>query len=249
MPVGVRFSFAIRSHIDREKLEDRSAKLGAFFTLDLERDDELVQRATASMSRGGFSAAVAYPAGAAPKASHVSLLSPCFAYLHYVFLQGLGKGKQGFGKGKSKGLPKGAGKVAFKSSDKGSKRKATSDPYGGKKEKVCALCICFTIVIFAAFCIARLCDATIAMRKDTLQRSARTSDCGETFRSRNHFYAHFIGYGLLAAVLLWRQALTIPSRDFLNMRTGRTSRQQVFAYARRLCSVHRHISLLLPRRK
>ena len=159
-------------------MEDRSAKLGASFTLDLERDDELVQRAMASMSRGGFSAAVAYPAGAAPKASHVSLLSPCSAYLLYMFLQGLGKGKQGFGKGKSKGLPKGAGKVAFKSSDKGSKRKATSDPYGGKKEKVCALCICFTIVIFAALCIARLCDATIAMRKDTLQRSARTSDCG-----------------------------------------------------------------------
>ena len=41
------------------------------------------------------------------------------------------------GKGKSKGLPKGAGKVAFRSNDKGSKRKATSDPYGGKK--VCAL--------------------------------------------------------------------------------------------------------------
>ena len=178
MPVGVRLSFAIRSHIDREKLEDRSAKLGASFTLDLERDDELVQRATASMSRGGFSAAVAYPAGAAPKASHVSLFSPCSAYLLYMFLQGLGKGKQGFGKGKSKGLPKGAGKVAFRSNDKGSKRKATSDPYGGKKEKVCALCICFTIVIFAALCIARLCDATIAMRKDTLQRSARTSDCG-----------------------------------------------------------------------
>ena len=193
----MRLSFAIRSHIDREKLEDRSAKLGASFTLDLERDDELVQRATASTSRGGFSAAVAYPAGAAPKASHVSLLSQCFAYVHYVFLQGLGKGKQGFGKGKSKGLPKGAGKFAFKSSDKGSKRKATSDPYGGKKEKVCALCLCFTIVIFAAFCIARLCDATIAMRKDTSQRSARTSDCGGTFRSRNHFYAHFLGYGLL----------------------------------------------------
>ena len=68
-----------------------------------ERDDELVQRATASTSRGGFSAAVAYPTGAAPKASHVSLLSQCFAYVHYVFLQGLGKGKQGFGKGKSKG--------------------------------------------------------------------------------------------------------------------------------------------------
>ena len=153
----------------------------------------------------------------------MSLLSPCFAYLHYVFLQGLGKGKQGFGKGKSKGWPKGAGKVAFKSSDKGSKRKATSDPYGGKKEKVCALCICFTIVIFAALCIARLCDATIAMRKDTFQRSAHISDRGETFRSRNHFYAHFIGYGLLAAVLLWRQALTIPSRDFLNMRTGQIS--------------------------
>ena len=94
-----------------------------------------------------------------------------------MFLQGLGKGKQGFGKGKGKGLPKGAGKFAFKSSDKGSKRKATSDPYGGKKEKVCALCICFTIVISAALCIARLCDATIAMRKGTLQRSARTSDC------------------------------------------------------------------------
>ena len=108
-----------------------------------------------------------------------------------MFLQGLGKGK---------GLPKGAGKFAFKSSDKGSKRKATSDPYGGKKEKVCALCICFTIVISAALCIARLCDATIAMRKGTFQRSARTSDRGETIRSRNHFYAHFIGYGLLAAL-------------------------------------------------
>ena len=168
--------------------------------MDLERDDELVQRATASTSRVGHSAAVAYPAGAAPKASHVSLLSPCFAYLHHVLLQGLGKGKQGFGKGKSKGWPKGAGKVAFKSSDKGSKRKATSDPYGGKKEKVCALCISFTIVIFAALCIARLCDATIAMRKDTLQRSARTSDCGVTFRSRNHFYAPLLGYGLLAAL-------------------------------------------------
>ena len=68
----MRFSFAIHSHFDKEKLEDRSAKLGASFTLDLERDDELVQRATASMSRGDFSAAVAYPAGAAPKASHVS---------------------------------------------------------------------------------------------------------------------------------------------------------------------------------
>ena len=117
-----------------------------------------------------------------------------------MFLQGLGKGKQGFGKGKGKGVPKGAGKFAFKSSDKGSKRKATSDPYGGKKEKVCALCICFTIVISAALCIARLCDATIAMRKGTFQRSARTSDRGETIRSRNHFYAHFIGYGLLAAL-------------------------------------------------
>ena len=93
MPVGVRLSFAIRSHIDREKMEDRSAKLGASFTLDLERDDELVQRATASMSRGGFSAAVAYPAGVAPKASHVSLLSMCSAFLLYMFLQGLGKGK------------------------------------------------------------------------------------------------------------------------------------------------------------
>ena len=68
MLVSVRFPFEPAHHCFytcREKLEDRSAKLGAAFVLDLTRDDEILQRALA------VETAVARPHAHAPKAYHV----------------------------------------------------------------------------------------------------------------------------------------------------------------------------------
>ena len=128
--------------ICRENLEDRSAKLGTAFVLDLTRDDEILQRALA------VEAAVARPQAHAPKAFHVCSALSAFARLHSSFLQGAGKDKFGKGKGKAQSsAPKAyhvcnnrpAYAFAFWSllqgKEKGKtdqlKRKATHDPYGG----------------------------------------------------------------------------------------------------------------------
>ena len=95
----MRFPFEPAHHCFytcREKLEDRSAKLGAAFLLDLTRDDEILQRALAVETavarpqahapKGKFGKNKGKAQLSAPKAYHVCGSHPACAVAFLLFL-------------------------------------------------------------------------------------------------------------------------------------------------------------------